>query len=139
MTDGSVPREGGGAPTSSTLLDRIKAHEPEAWRRLLHRYGPLVYRWCRQAGLRESDSAGAMPAAVVTESFAKRFLPRVDPIGVRFKYSGMEPVNPVYTIVGVERFAGCDRERDTRVTIVAGWRRHRPPPLARPFGVRGQV
>ena len=51
--------------------------------------------------LRESDSAGAPAAAVVTESFAKRFLPRVDPIGVRFKYSGMEPVNPVYTIVGV--------------------------------------
>jgi predicted permease len=51
--------------------------------------------------LHESDAAGAAPAAVVSESFVKRFLPRVDPIGVRFKYAGMEPVNPVYTIVGV--------------------------------------
>ena len=49
----------------------------------------------------ESDVAGQKPVAVVSESFAKRFLPRVNPIGVRFKYAGMEPVNPYITIVGV--------------------------------------
>jgi putative ABC transport system permease protein len=51
--------------------------------------------------LTESDVAGQKPVAVVSESFAKRFLPRVNPIGVRFKYAGMEPVNPYITIVGV--------------------------------------
>jgi len=51
--------------------------------------------------LQETDAAGQPPVAVVSESFVKRFLPRTDPIGVRFKYSGMDPVNPVFTIVGV--------------------------------------
>jgi predicted permease len=49
----------------------------------------------------DTDAAGQPPVAVVSESFAKRFLPRVNPIGVRFKYAGMERVNPVLTIVGV--------------------------------------
>jgi predicted permease len=51
--------------------------------------------------LKDTDTAGQPPVAVVSESFAKRFIPRVDPIGVRFKYAGMDPVNPVFTIVGV--------------------------------------
>ncbi len=51
--------------------------------------------------LAESDTPGQPPAAVVSELFVKRFLPRVDPIGVRFKYAGMERTNPVFTIVGV--------------------------------------
>ena len=51
--------------------------------------------------LAESDTAGQPPAAVVSETFVKRFLPRIDPIGVRFKYAGMDAVNPFFTIVGV--------------------------------------
>ena len=51
--------------------------------------------------LADSDTAGQPPAALVSETFVKRFLPRVDPIGVRFKYAGMDQVNPVFTIVGV--------------------------------------
>jgi predicted permease len=57
---------------------------------------PREGRW-----LRDTDVAGQPPVAVVSESFVKQFLPRVDPIGVRFKYAGMDPVNPVFTIVGV--------------------------------------
>jgi ABC-type antimicrobial peptide transport system permease subunit len=38
---------------------------------------------------------------VVSESFVRQFLPRANPIGVRFKYAGMDRVNPVFTIVGV--------------------------------------
>src|SRR6185437_3702242 len=30
--------------TSSSLIARVKAREPEAWRRLVELYGPLVYR-----------------------------------------------------------------------------------------------
>ncbi|PYR92246.1 MAG: hypothetical protein DMF84_14140 [Acidobacteria bacterium] len=51
--------------------------------------------------LADGDTAGQPPAAVVSETFVKRFLPRVDPIGVRFKYAGMDTVNPLFTIVGV--------------------------------------
>jgi RNA polymerase sigma-70 factor (ECF subfamily) len=31
--------------------------DPEAWQRFVHLYSPLVYRWCRQAGLQEADAA----------------------------------------------------------------------------------
>jgi RNA polymerase sigma-70 factor (ECF subfamily) len=43
--------------TSSSLLMQVKAKDPEAWRRLADLYAPLVYQWCRQAGLAESDVA----------------------------------------------------------------------------------
>ncbi len=51
--------------------------------------------------LKDTDAAGQPPVAVVSESFVTRFIPRADPIGVRFKYAGMDPVNPIFTIVGV--------------------------------------
>jgi putative ABC transport system permease protein len=51
--------------------------------------------------LKDSDAAGQPAVAVVSELFVRQFLPRTNPIGVRFKYAGMEPVNPVITIVGV--------------------------------------
>ena len=43
--------------TSTNLLHRVKANEAEAWRRLVDCYGPLVWHWCRQAGLQEHDGA----------------------------------------------------------------------------------
>jgi RNA polymerase sigma-70 factor (ECF subfamily) len=42
--------------TSSSLLERVKARQPEAWGRLVDLYAPLVYRWCRQLGLRAADA-----------------------------------------------------------------------------------
>ncbi len=42
---------------SSTLLERVKARRPEAWERLVDLYGPVVYRWCRQAGVSREDAA----------------------------------------------------------------------------------
>jgi RNA polymerase sigma-70 factor (ECF subfamily) len=42
---------------SSTLLDRVRAQRPEAWKRLVDLYGPVVYRWCRRSGLRPEDAA----------------------------------------------------------------------------------
>jgi RNA polymerase sigma-70 factor (ECF subfamily) len=41
---------------SSTLLARVKADHPEAWTRLVTLYGPVVYRWCRQAGVARDDA-----------------------------------------------------------------------------------
>jgi len=41
--------------TSSSLLQGLAAHDQEVWRRFVRLYGPLVYYWCRQTGLQESD------------------------------------------------------------------------------------
>jgi len=43
--------------TSTNLLHRVKANEADAWRRLVDCYGPLVWHWCRQAGLQSHDGA----------------------------------------------------------------------------------
>ena len=43
--------------TSTGLLQRVKAQDAEAWQRLVDLYGPLVYRWCRQAGLQAEDAS----------------------------------------------------------------------------------
>jgi predicted permease len=53
--------------------------------------------------LEETDRAGHLPAAVVNEAFVRQYLARQNPIGVRFRYAGMDPINPVFTIVGVVR------------------------------------
>lgn len=42
---------------SSTLLEQLRVRRPEAWQRLVCLYGPVVYRWCRRAGLAAQDSA----------------------------------------------------------------------------------
>jgi RNA polymerase sigma-70 factor (ECF subfamily) len=42
------------------LVQRVKARDPEGWQRLLDLYGPVVYRWCRSAGLRPEDAADVL-------------------------------------------------------------------------------
>src|SRR5271165_2295650 len=42
---------------SSTLLDQLRSHCPEAWQRLVRLYGPLTYRWCRRSNLNAEDAA----------------------------------------------------------------------------------
>ena len=41
--------------TSSSLLERVKAHDEAAWRQLVGLYGPLVLYWCRSAGVLPAD------------------------------------------------------------------------------------
>lgn len=36
---------------TTTLLDRAKAGEEDAWVCVVYLYGPLVYKWCRKRGL----------------------------------------------------------------------------------------
>lgn len=43
-------------PTSTSLLDRAKARDPEAWRKLVDLYGPFVYGWCRRWGIEPGDA-----------------------------------------------------------------------------------
>ncbi len=42
--------------TSSSLLERVKQADNEAWNQLASLYVPLVYHWCRQASLQPDDS-----------------------------------------------------------------------------------
>jgi RNA polymerase sigma-70 factor (ECF subfamily) len=42
---------------TSTLLVQLRDHKPDAWKRLTHLFGPLVYGWCRKAGLSPPDAA----------------------------------------------------------------------------------
>ena len=43
--------------TSFTLIQRVRALDPEAWHALSRLYGPLVYRWARQSGLQPQDAS----------------------------------------------------------------------------------
>ena len=43
--------------TSRSLLVRAGENDSTAWQRLVSLYSPLVYRWCRQAGLQRADAA----------------------------------------------------------------------------------
>ncbi len=42
--------------TSSSLLRRVKAHDEDAWKRLVFIYEPLVYSWCRRWGTQAADA-----------------------------------------------------------------------------------
>lgn len=43
--------------TSSSLLERARARDPQAWERLVKLYSPLVYHWCRSARIPPDDAA----------------------------------------------------------------------------------
>jgi RNA polymerase sigma-70 factor (ECF subfamily) len=43
--------------TRSSLLERAKARDADAWQRLVSLYGPLVYHWCRRQQLTAEDTA----------------------------------------------------------------------------------
>lgn len=43
-------------PTSLTLLDKVRQHNPQAWDRLVALYGPLIFHWCLRRGLSRSDA-----------------------------------------------------------------------------------
>jgi RNA polymerase sigma-70 factor (ECF subfamily) len=40
-----------GASTSRSLIERLRSNEAPAWRRLVELYSPLIFHWCRRAGL----------------------------------------------------------------------------------------
>src|SRR5438128_1435742 len=46
--DRPAPRKGAVTPLS--LLERVRANDPEAWRRLVELYQPLVRCWCQRGG-----------------------------------------------------------------------------------------
>ncbi|MBC8353963.1 MAG: sigma-70 family RNA polymerase sigma factor [Planctomycetes bacterium] len=52
-----MPTRQSSSSTSLSLLDRVKEFDADAWDRFTKLYGPIVYRWCRQAGLQDNDAA----------------------------------------------------------------------------------
>lgn len=52
---GGIPSATGS--TSRSLLRRARELDPVAWRKLTAIYTPLVYQWCRGAGLQVSDAS----------------------------------------------------------------------------------
>jgi len=57
MAESSFRSSGSLSSTSPSLLSRVRAADPTAWERLARLYGPMVYRWARQAGLQPQDAA----------------------------------------------------------------------------------
>jgi RNA polymerase sigma-70 factor, ECF subfamily len=48
--------------TSLTLLERLRADEPDAWQAMVRLYSPLVYSWCARAGVRGADADDVVQA-----------------------------------------------------------------------------
>ncbi len=60
-----APRTGGGT-LSPSLLQGVKAQDPEAWRLLAELYGPLVFSWCRARGLQPADADDVLQEVFLT-------------------------------------------------------------------------
>ncbi len=43
--------------TSIGLLNDVRDGHADGWQQFVHLYTPLIYYWCRQAGLQEADAA----------------------------------------------------------------------------------
>jgi RNA polymerase sigma-70 factor (ECF subfamily) len=50
--------------TSTSLVEGLRNREPDAWRRLVRLYGPLVHHWAQQCGLQDCDAADVMQEAM---------------------------------------------------------------------------
>lgn len=42
--------------TSTSLLERVRARDDDAWRRFVAVYGPMIYDWCRSFGIQPTDA-----------------------------------------------------------------------------------
>ncbi len=63
--DNDPGSEGAGA-TSSSLLAGVRQGDGEAWGRLARLYAPLVFGWCRRAGLRDADADDVLQEVFLT-------------------------------------------------------------------------
>jgi len=52
-----IPDDKSESTIGTSLLVRVRNLDPDAWRRLVHIYGPLVFKWCVKAGLKSEDAA----------------------------------------------------------------------------------
>ncbi len=70
MSSGVNPNDGPAEKppesTSPSLLQRVKALRPDAWRRLVRLYGPVAYVWARKAGLSPEDASDVVQEVFVS-------------------------------------------------------------------------
>ncbi|MEQ8789297.1 MAG: sigma-70 family RNA polymerase sigma factor [Pirellulaceae bacterium] len=57
MTDSSVHLDRTVDSVTSSLLEKIRLQDRQAWERLVDVYSPLVYWWCKRRGLKPADAA----------------------------------------------------------------------------------
>jgi RNA polymerase sigma-70 factor (ECF subfamily) len=63
---GSGDSRGVPGTTTANFLKGVQARDADAWWRLAHLYGPLVYGWCRRQGLQPSDCEDIVQEVFVT-------------------------------------------------------------------------
>lgn len=51
---------------SSSFLGQVQGMDPVGWSRLVMTFAPIVYRWCRRSGIRESDAPDVMQEVFAT-------------------------------------------------------------------------
>lgn len=116
--------------TSHTLLERVRLREPEAWRRFVDVYGPLVTYWCRRSRLGDEDAAD-----IVQETF-RSVAQGIDRFRHDREYGSFR--GWLRTIVG-NRLRNWARDRRHRPTAVGGDEAYRflaesPDPLSTESG-----
>jgi RNA polymerase sigma-70 factor, ECF subfamily len=107
MKDGAVDNDASRS-VSSSLLERIKLRQPDAWSRIVQLYYPLVRDWCQRAGLQAED------AAEVAQEVFRALAGNVD----RFNRDG-----------GSNTFRGWLRGI-TKRQLLAFWRHQKEQPIA---------
>jgi len=55
-TNFQPPHDPSPGSTSLSLIARVKARDPAAWKQLVEIYAPLTYFWCRKSGVSAEDS-----------------------------------------------------------------------------------
>ena len=50
------------------MINGLTAKDPDAWHRFVQIMGPVIYQWCRRAGLQNSDAADVLQEVLLTVS-----------------------------------------------------------------------
>jgi RNA polymerase sigma-70 factor (ECF subfamily) len=90
--------------TRASLLGRLQQEvpDPDAWPQFVHRYGPLLYRWCRSRGLQEAD----------TEDVTQEVLAKLARRLRTFRYDGQQSFRAYLTTLA--HYAWCDLLADRK-------------------------
>jgi RNA polymerase sigma-70 factor (ECF subfamily) len=69
----AAARPGAEQTTSLSLLERVRANDAEAWRRLVQLYRPLVLCWCTQRGVNAPDAEDVAQEVFAAAASLNRF------------------------------------------------------------------
>jgi RNA polymerase sigma-70 factor (ECF subfamily) len=71
-TPSGPPGQGPISVTSSSLLERVRLSDQDAWQALVDLYGPVVYGWCRRWGVEPTDAMDVVQDVFTAVSSAIR-------------------------------------------------------------------